>query len=222
MGRLCWQTCVALAAAGAALGLGSCTSDDYATGDGRYSYLRADFAMMHTREGGVADYALTDDGDSLAFASPYRAGWASRPDTLYRALVYHDVHTHEVFSASPVLVVRAVAEAAPTAPALTDPLDIESAWVAGGYLNMAVVVKTGQATDSLDRRQTLGLMAEPVASASGQPVLRLRLLHGQNGVPQYYSVKTYVSMSLAHVRRGTTIMLTAPTYTGERQYTLSY
>ena len=43
----------------------SCKNDSYESGDSRYSYLRADFCMMHTSDKGAIDYLLIDGGDTV-------------------------------------------------------------------------------------------------------------------------------------------------------------
>lgn len=191
----------------------ACQVDPYETGDSRYSYLRADFAMLHGATNGTADYMLTDDGDSVAFAQRANVGWVSTPDSFYRALVYYDTSSRRVFSASQVSVVvpTVVADSAHIA---TDPLSIESVWVGGGYLNIGFAVKTGKA-DSIEARQQVGLVLEGVDMGSdGKPTVQLRVTHAQNGVPQYYSVRGYMSMPLANDMQGARFNLRANTYGG--------
>ena len=67
----------------------SCTIDDYEEGEGEYSLLTADFVRAHTNGSTLVDYVITDDGDSLRLTQPYAAKWASTPDTVYRAALYH-------------------------------------------------------------------------------------------------------------------------------------
>lgn len=192
---------------------GACTNDAYESGDGRYSYLRADFCMLHAAGSGLADYALTDDGDTLRFSSPATVLWAMQPDSLYRALVYHDVSRRTLFGASRVMVVQPMLPS-DSATVSTDPLTIESAWAAGGYLNIGFAVKTGQ-SDSIEVRQQLGLLLEQASvDASGKRTIALRVTHAQNGMPEYYTVRGYMSMPLAEGMQGATIRLSANTYRG--------
>lgn len=55
----------------------ACTADNYDTGDGKYSYLRADFVEAHTVASGKIDYAITDDGDSVSLNPVVSASWAT-------------------------------------------------------------------------------------------------------------------------------------------------
>ena len=59
-------------------GVASCSSDGYETGDGRYSYLQADFCKAHVTTAKTVDYILTDGGDSVHLATPATVGWAER------------------------------------------------------------------------------------------------------------------------------------------------
>ena len=68
----------------------SCESENYESGDGKYSNLRADFAEAHTNHNAQFYGFMTDDGDSLAIAEPVAYKWASTPDSTYRAIVYYN------------------------------------------------------------------------------------------------------------------------------------
>ena len=48
--------------------LAACTSHDYDTGDGKLSYMRADFALAHSNAVGSIDYIDTDEGNRVFFA----------------------------------------------------------------------------------------------------------------------------------------------------------
>ena len=69
----------------------SCQRENYRTGDGKYSYLRADFAELHTTSPRVVDYLITDDGDSVAFSPRITVDWAVRGDSVYRVLAYYNL-----------------------------------------------------------------------------------------------------------------------------------
>lgn len=197
------------------MGMTACEVDDYASGDGRYSYMRADFGMLHTTADAKADYVLTDDGDSIAFSKSPTIKWKASVDTLWRALVYHDVASKEMFSATPVGVVTpSMVSQMEEIP--TDPLTINSLWVGGGYLNIGFAVKAGQ-TDSIEVQQVVGLVLENVAiDSGGNKVFNLRVAHAQNGVPEYYTVRGYMSMPLTNDMQGAVIRLRANTYEGEK------
>lgn len=197
------------------MGMTACEVDDYESGDNRYSYMRADFGMLHTTAEAKADYMLTDDGDSIAFSKPSTIKWKVTVDTLWRALVYYDVASKEIFSAMPVGVVNPT-KVSQMEKIPTDPLTISSLWVGGGFLNIGFAVKTGQ-VDSIEVQQVIGLVLEnATAGSGGNSVFNLRVVHAQNGVPEYYTVRGYMSMPLTNDMQGAVIRLRVNTYEGEK------
>ena len=191
-----------LAAIAAALGgaLASCSSEGYDTGDGAYSYLAADFALLHTGADRAVTAATLDDGTQVQLSNPFTAEWAARPDTAYRALLYYDKPSApaaavKVRGVSQVPVVT-LTDAARVTDMHTDPLDIESVWLSknGSFLNLSLLLKAG--TASGDSRQTIGLVCEKRSiDADGRRRVCLRVYHDQNGVPEYYTVQQYASVA---------------------------
>ncbi len=208
-----------LAALGTLAMANGCSSDPYDTGDGRYSYLQADFGMAHATTAKTADYIVTDHGDTVRFAKPAAASWLPAQDTLCRALVYYDVKTRRVFTLSQVLVAHP-ADKANAGNAPTDPLTIESVWPGGGFINIGFAVKTGS-TDALDARQSIGIMVDTIET-EGDSVraVTLRMLHGQNQVPEYYTVKGYLSTPLPPEWRNARLTVKANGYQGEQTLTV--
>lgn len=197
----------------------SCRRENYRTGDGKYSYLRADFAELHTTSPRVVDYLITDDGDSVAFSPRITVDWAVRGDSVYRVLAYYNLSEEGPEAVRmkqiPVMKWRKMAEGEPR---FTDPLIFESAWISRNrkYLNIGFAVKTGK-TDTPDTRQTLGVSCDSVKqSANNVSHIYLTLLHHQNGVPQYYSVRDHLSVPLRNVAKGSVIHLNVYTYKGKK------
>lgn len=180
----------------------SCSDDGYSTGDGKYSYLTADFCLAHISASKVADYALADDGRKLQFASGVAAEWAEKGDTLCRALLYYNqkpsgsaAETVEPVALTQVPVLRPVA-ASKVKNMLTDPLSVESCWLSadGRYVNLTLLLKTGK-PDTDDKVQTVGLVVDGTGTAEGgESIAKARLYHSQGGVPEYYTVRRYVSI----------------------------
>lgn len=196
----------------------ACTTDSYETGDGRYSFLTADFCMAHTSQSGELDYALIDDGDSLRLSPAAQADWAKRPDSLYRTLLYYEVsdgQTVRPYAANRVYMLRPSTETE-VRDMPTDPLTLQTVWKSAGgkYLNIGFQLKTGK-TEGVDSLQRLALACDSVAGLPGAEVYHLRLMHDQNTVPQYYSVTGYATIPLNAFPRGSRIRLRVPTYTGE-------
>lgn len=174
----------------------SCKNDSYESGDSRYSYLRADFCMIHTSDKEAIDYLLIDGGDTVRIATPVKLNWVSKADSLYRALVYYDVTTRQMFSATSVLVTQPVSKQK-AATLSTDAITVESTWEGGGYFNVAFNVKTGQ-TDEQQKAQQVGLVVDTIIKHdNGAPDdIYLMLTHNQNGQPEYYTVRGYLSTPL--------------------------
>ena len=115
--------------------LSGCTTEAYDSGDGRYSYLTADFVVAHTSAGKTVDYVVCDNGERLVLSPAYRVEWAEKADTTYRALLYYNAATA---SSSPRTVVAVAASQVPVFHPLpasmletvaTDPLTVESVWL---------------------------------------------------------------------------------------------
>ncbi|MBM6992416.1 MAG: NigD-like N-terminal domain-containing protein [Prevotella sp.] len=216
---------IVAAAVGGWLGtmlLVGCTTENYESGDGPYSYLRADFTEIHTVASGEMDYAVTDDNDTVMLQPHAQASWATAVDSIYRALLYHNKSGE---TSTPVTVTQVpVMNWVPTGRVDTlqcDSLTLESSWISanGKYLNLALVVKTGNA-DGTDAKQTVGLAQDTSrTTGSAAAALRLVLTHRQNGVPQYYSAKSYVSIPLNTLPENTPIILTVQTYNGKKVVT---
>ena len=71
--------------------LAGCSSDGYDSGDGRYSYLRADFVNMYAGAGKYVYYVVTDEGERLSVDPPFTVSWITTPDSVYRALLYYNL-----------------------------------------------------------------------------------------------------------------------------------
>jgi len=211
--------------------LTACTSESYETGDGKYSYLRADFGEIHTAKPQQVDYAVNDEGRRISFETAPTVKWAEKGDTLYRALLYYNDLPDKAarsISLQPVYVLAPKAAADVKDPR-HDPVTFESAWLstcqrtdlaiatAEGerqaithYLNIAFLLKTGQPDDE-KARQTIGMMSEQADDGS----LHLTLLHDQGAIPQYYSTRIYTSIPLTDSQLQRGISLCINTYDGE-------
>lgn len=199
--------------------LTACESEDYETGDGEYSYMRADFVEARSAEAKTLSHAITDDGESLVFDEHLACSWATTPDSTYRALLYYHIDKEgsnhvKGISATKVLVLRLPREKAKSIP--TDPLAFESAWLSanGKYVNLGLYVKTGKTEDGA-KQQALGVVRDTIVTlGDGRKEHRLRLLHAQNDVPQNYSSKVYASIPLGDFEPGDLVIIDINTYDG--------
>lgn len=195
----------------------SCSNDGYDTGDGNLSYLCAEFVEAFTSSDTIVVKAVTDDGASLTFTQRIKTSWTSVPDSSYRALLYYSKGDNPVRALSlrqvPVLTPKEHADSI-----ATDPLTVESAWTSKNekYVNLSLLLKTG-VSEGVDEKQWLSLVVDPEASGTDNSLL---LLHAQNGVPEYYTTRIYVSIPIAALPTGKATILRVNTYKGMKTYTL--
>ena len=202
------------------LGLTCCTNDSYKTGDSDLSYLHADFVVARTATAQQVVEAVNDDGELLSFDEPYECKWATEANNTYRALLYYtfnkleDKAPHAVSLINvPVLTPKPLAEGEPVG---NDPVGFESMWLskAQPYLNLSILLKTGTA-DGLDSKQIVGIVKNHVEdNTDGTQTHHMSFYHRQNGVPEYYTTRLYVSIPTADYHSGDTVVLTIYTYIG--------
>lgn len=192
----------------------SCTNEGYDTGDGGLSYLCADFVEAQTNSDTIITTVETDDGVALSLSMALKPNWASVPDTLYRALLYYNKKGNPVeplaLSRVPVVVPKIQKDSL-----LTDPMGVESVWTSanGKYVNMSLLVKTG-IPDSVDAKQWIAVVYDP---ETDNQTSNLLLLHSQNGVPEYYTARMYLSIPASLFQDDVNIRVN--TYSGMRTYT---
>ncbi len=201
----------------ALLMLSACKNDSYESGDGQYSYLQADFVEANTSASKELVSARTDDGDMLLFSPHVFKEWASTPDSVYRSLLYYnkvnDDRTTEVYSIVQIPVVK-IHKLKGTDEISTDPLFLKSAWISKNrkYLNLYFGIKTG-VEDGNDNIQTLSVVYAPdVNNSNDSHNPYIKVVHKQNGVPEYYTSYGYISVPLNDFALGTTIHLSVNTY----------
>lgn len=205
----------------------ACTNDGYDTGDGSLSNMRADFVEAHTNSSAYINQIVTDDGETLSLTKALSISWATKPDTLYRALLYYNKvlsssgsYQAEPISISqiPVLEITDIADI--TNGVVTDPVSFTSAWKSknGKYINLDFYIKIGSDNGSFGSQAISIVYDGAQTTDSGARHVSLRLYHDQNGVPEYYSTETFVSISLADfpitLTQGDEIELTINTYDG--------
>ncbi len=205
---------------GLALFLAACQHDYYDKGDSELSYLHADFVEATTNSSAAFAKVITDNGTQLQLSPTISAKWATTPDSTYRSLLYYNKVENgitEPVAISNVLVLNPK-DRAKVQNVTIDPLTLESAWVSQNnkYINLSLIVKTGVADDP-KAAQTVGLVTDAVTpQAAGRNVTHhLTLLHSQNGIPEYYSTKAYVSIPTHFLTTGDSVYITINTYKGQ-------
>ena len=186
----------------------SCTQDGYDKGDGIYSYLRGDFVEAVVGADKTLVSLTTDDGETLPLKQPYSAKWITRPDTVYRCMLYYNKvrEANGQYVADPISIgevpcpiITPLAEL--ETEMKTDPVKFESAWMGktGKYLNLSLVLMTGT-QDGEDATQRLVIVQDTIlTNPDATRTCFLRLYHDQGGVPEYYSAQVYASILTSQI-----------------------
>lgn len=176
----------------------SCETDNYEKGEGKYSLMQADMAELSVNGQKYATSFLTDDGDNYQLINPYTAKWIETADTTYRTIIYYnkvESGQAELKTISTVVTLQPI-EHWRLKEQPQDPVGFESSWLAKNrrYLNIGLLVKTGRVSDE-ELPHQIGLAQDTVIThADGRQTVYYRLLHDQNGIPQYYTNRRYVSI----------------------------
>ena len=202
--------------------LTACETDSYEKGEGKYSLLQADFAELHVDGEKLGTSFTTDDGATLQLAPPFTAKWIETADTTYRTIVYYDVLKDGKAKQEAIGMIATLHPIAywrfKELP--EDPIGLESAWLSknGKYLNLGLLVKTGRVGDE-ELPHNIGLAQDTTyVRSDGRHTVCWRLLHSQNGIPQYYTNRRYISI-LIPTNVPDTILLSIPTEQGPLQRT---
>ena len=210
----------------------ACNRNTYDSGDGNYSYLCADFVEAHTNNDLKADYVIIDEGDTLSMSNPFTNKNFKVRDSLYRGALYYNRESDDndnvkisPVSYSPIPVIRVV----PNNDSLRyDPMDFESMWCSktGKYLNVSLIFKTGQVNGSEGMHAVYLTKDSNIATFNGRRRLHLTFSHNQNGVPEYYTARQYVSIPLkqfaTELHSGDSIAVSVKTYDGWVQKCIEY
>ena len=184
--------------------------------------MRGDFAEANVNSNREVTSITTDDGEILPLTSLATAQWISRPDTIYRCMLYYNKVkaadgklAAEVISLGrvPCLYVKPLISFEKTYK--DDPVKFESIWnsKSGKYLNLHLQLKTGYTEDST-AVQKLDVVTDSLISyPSGRRTLSLLLYHDQGNVPEYYSTQAYVSIPTTYLAVDS-IRLYINTYSG--------
>jgi hypothetical protein len=211
---------------GVGLLLAACSYGDYEKGEGDNSLLRADFGEMYTEADNSVKTLETDDGYRITLEKPYTAQWLSKPDTLYRALLYYKLPANEAPQIVSAVQVPTVSPH-PTIffhdTIITHPVGFESAWMSRNcrYLNLGLLVKTGSLTDDRQlEKQQFSIVRDTLRlNPDSTRTLCLRLYHDQANQPEYYTQDFFLSVRTSP-SQADSVSITINTYDGQVQKTL--
>jgi len=179
-----------------------CSNESYESGDGAYSYLRADLVDAHVDGKMMIEYVDTDEEERLVANNAYTLSWAKTGEKDYRTLLYYNKmsssasgNAAEIIAASwvPVLALDTLQA---DEQADIDPITFTSAWLSANkkYINLNFSIKTGAADDA-ESVQTIGLLYDGITTTDdGRSRTELIFSHDQGDVPEYYSQQYYASI----------------------------
>ena len=231
--RRTWQrvssaTLAALASLATLACLTACTTEGYDTGDGKYSYLRTDFAVASTDAQGHMDKFVADNGTLWHVSGTPQVSWMSVPDSSYRALVYYNLPAGYKAGASSgnggnsVSVVNVVKvftlnpKRADKTQDKTDPVTFDAMWLSdnGKYINLMFDIKTGNSNGE-SNGQSIGVSFAGYTSHSDDTITaNLTFCHDQGNVPQYYSSRIYASIPVGELAVADFVSVAINTYNG--------
>lgn len=217
---------VASAAVVAAALLASCTTEQYDSGDGKWSYLRSDFAEVCTDAQSRMSSFTTDEQLSLQVEGTPKVSWMTTPDSTYRALVYYAAPgspaTVKVFTVNNVLCPK-IKRLQTLAPLKTDPVSFVALWLSANrkYVNITFDVKTGSSGSDADGQSIGAVLTDMTRNADGTLTAHITFCHDQGNVPQYYSSRQYASLAVAQMQDADLASIVINSYKGKVVKTIS-
>lgn len=192
--------------------LPSCKDDDYA-----YPDVLTQFVDLQTDPSGRAFRLLTDEGTSWSI-QPREGLDGLVADTTYRTVTMYAPRTANSGAERQADVYRIQLIHAPRPrPAAqfkaihTDPVDLQSIWRSGNYLNLILQVKVKEQAHTYHFIED-ALEAHP----DGSHTLHLTLYHDRAGDPEAFHQRTYLSVPLRTyegiLHPGDEILFTLHTY----------
>lgn len=162
-----------------------------------YPSVRTDFIDVQTDANGTACKLLADNGETYRIM-PRQGIDGLTPDSLYRTVsIYSLPLTGDSVPEVQLYSSQAILSPIPIPPYLftdgvkTDPVDIQSIWRSGQYLNLILLVA------KKDKQHTYHFVDEGIhTDTDGKQTLRLRLYHNNNGDYPAFTSKVYLSVPL--------------------------
>ena len=194
--------------------LGACKEDEYV-----YPNVITTFIDAATDESGTLQKLITDKGESLQILN--REGLDGlTPDSIYRSVSIYEPKesadegqaTALLYSCQLIIAVKPVTvDKLPEATAKTDPLDIQSVWKSGNYINLILLPM------AKEKSHIFHFIDEGISdNGDGSRTLHLTLYHNQNGDYEAFTRKSYLSIPLwayeGQLTQGDKVVLRINTY----------
>lgn len=190
-----------------------CKEEDYV-----YPSVVTEFIGAQTNNDGTISQLVADDGTIYSVLQRDGLGGLVA-DTLYRTISIYEPITQEngkgnvaqLYSCQLVLSVNPLPASDFKGNIKTDPVDIQSIWLSGEYLNMILLVQYKELS------HLYHFVDEGITSdQSGTQTLNLRLFHDRNNDYKAFTKQVYLSVPLKNhlqlLRKGDKIRFNLNTY----------
>lgn len=174
--------------------LGACKKDEYV-----YPNVISTFIDVTTDSEGTLQNLVSDKGETLQILN--RKGLDGlTPDSIYRSVSIYEPKeintqgqvTALLYSCQLIIAVKPVTvDKLPDGIAKTDPLNIQSVWKSGRYINLILLPM------AKEKSHIFHFMEEGITdNGDGSHTLYLTLYHNQNGDYEAFTRKSYLSIPL--------------------------
>lgn len=191
----------------------ACSTDD---DDDDYVYpsVLTELVDIHVAADGYIDYITTDEGTTYVAENRINADKLNT-DAVYRALCMYEKATStkhtkgaRLYSIKLTLSGKPTPKAQVKGEIKTDPLDVQSVWRGGSYLNMTLLPMVQSIS------HTYAIVEERLVEEGTGKKLYLLLHHNQNGDYEAYEQKTYMSIELGDyaLQSGDSVFVSVNTY----------
>lgn len=195
--------------------------DDYV-----YPPVLTEILSAGTTAGGYLSYLHTDKGKTYRAINGERISGLS-PDTLYRVIGVYEITGEEskqaealIYSLKMIVSPNPVKADRISGGIKTDPVEIQSIWRSGDYINLALLVKAQNGKHSFHFIQT------DLKEEGNCKKLYLALYHDRGDDVEAYTQTAYLSVPLAKYQNilepGDSILFSINTYKGLKVYHLVY
>lgn len=170
--------------------LGACKGDDGYV----YPEVQTEFVCLQTDETGTGVKLLTDKGETYSIQSRDGLGNLT-PDTIYRTVsvfeLLPDGKEVQLYSCKGIVSPNPLRAEAFKSGVKTDPVNIQSIWMSGNYLNMVLLVPVKE------EKHGFHFVDEGIWTADdGTKTLNLRLYHDNNDDYAAFTNRVYLSVPL--------------------------
>lgn len=194
--------------------LGACKEDEYV-----YPNVISTFIDVTTDTSGTLQDLITDKGETLQILN--REGLDGlTPDSTYRTVSIYEPKETDIqgnatallYSCQLIIAVKPVtANKLPDGIAKTDPLNIQSVWKSGNYLNLILLPM------AKEKSHIFHFIEDGITdNEDGSRTLHLTLYHNQNGDYEAFTRKSYLSIPLwayeGRLAQGDQVILRINTY----------